>query len=106
MNILIFLITPFLGCLRNYVKYKQFKFLLFIRTPITHFIFSLLLLKNKHDIWKVLIFERWFFLLYKSFLSIYNDDYHKKRYKYEIKYGLEYGKKYGKNSGKKYLKNS
>ena len=42
MNILIFLITPFLGCLRNYVKYKQFKFLLFIRTPITHFIFSLL----------------------------------------------------------------
>ena len=106
MNILIFLITPFLGCLRNYVKYKQFKFLLFIRTPITHFIFSLLLLKNKHDIWKVLIFERWFFLLYKSFLSIYNDDYHKKRYKYEIKYGLEYGKKYGKKYDENYLKYS
>ena len=98
MNILIFLITPFLGCLRNYVKYKQFKFLfLFFRTPVTHLIFSLLLLKNKHDIWKVLIFERWFFLLYKSFLSIYNDDYHKKRYKYEVKYGLEYGKNYLKN---------
>lgn len=36
------------------------------------------------------MYERWFFFIYKSFLSIYNDDYNKKKNKYIKKYGLKY----------------
>jgi len=93
----LFSVTPLLGFLRNYVKYKQLNLLLFIRTPITYFILSLLFLKNNNDIWKIIVLERWFFFIYKTLLSIYNDDYHKKRYKYEIKYGLDYSNEKEKN---------
>lgn len=88
--IYLYLVTPFLGCLRNYIKYKRLRALLFIRTPITYFLINLLISTN--NIWKVLIYERWFFFIYKSFLSLYNDDYNKKRGKYILKYGLKYKK--------------
>ena len=80
--ILLYLITPLLGTLRNYIKYKQIKLLLFLRTPITYFLINIVFQSN--NIWKTLIFERWFFFIYKSFLSVYNDDYHKKKDKYKL----------------------
>jgi hypothetical protein len=86
--ILLYLITPLLGTLRNYVKYKQIKLLLFIRTPITYFLINLIFQCN--SIWKTLIYERWYFFIYKTFLSLYNDDYNKKKDKYIEKYGLKY----------------
>ena len=84
----LYLITPLLGTLRNYVKYKQIKLLLFIRTPITYFIINIIFQCN--SIWKTLIYERWYFFIYKTILSIYNDDYNKKKDKYIKKYGLKY----------------
>ena len=86
--IFLYLITPLLGTLRNYVKYKQIKLLLFIRTPITYFLINLIFQCN--SIWKTLIYERWYFFIYKTFLSLYNDDYNKKKDKYIDKYGLKY----------------
>jgi hypothetical protein len=86
----LFLITPLLGSLRNYVKYKNLKFLLFIRTPLTYFILSLFFYRGKSQIWKIIVLERWFFFAYKTLLSLYNNDYHIKKEKYKIKYGLVY----------------
>ena len=86
--IFLYLITPLLGTLRNYVKYKQIKLLLFIRTPITYFLINLIFQCN--SIWKTLIYERWYFFIYKTFLSLYNDDYNNKKDKYIEKYGLKY----------------
>lgn len=88
MMILLYLITPFLGTLRNYIKYKRIKVLLFLRTPITYFMINLLF--QNQNIWKTLMFERWFFFIYKSLLSLYNDDYNVKKQKYIKKYDLKY----------------
>ena len=84
----LYLITPFLGTFRNYIKYKQIKFLMFIRTPITYFLINLIFQKN--NVFQTLIYERWFFFIYKTFLSIYKNDYHVKKEKYKIKYNLKY----------------
>lgn len=86
--IFLYLITPILGSFRNYIKYKKLKFLLFIRTPVTYFVINLLFQCN--NVWKTLIYERWFFFIYKSILSLYNNDYIKKKEKYIKKYGLKY----------------
>ena len=72
---LLYLITPSIGLLRNYVKYKQIKYLLFIRTPIFYFLLHVLL--QTQNTWKILIIERWILLVYKTFVSIYNNDYYK-----------------------------
>lgn len=90
--ILIF-ITALLGCLRDYVKYKIFSFKKFIRTPIITLSFTIFFLQfYKIDIALLLaiIFERWFFLLIKSAISILNNDYHLKKNKYILKYNLKY----------------
>ena len=86
--IFLYLITPLLGTLRNYIKYKQIKLLLFIRTPLTYFLINMIFQCN--SVWKTLIYERWYFFIYKTFLSLYNDDYNKKKDKYIVKYGLKY----------------
>ena len=86
--ILLYLITPFLGSLRNYIKYKKLNFLLFIRTPITYFFINLFFQYN--TIWQTLIYERWLLFIYKTILSIYYDDYNRKKDKYILKYGLNY----------------
>ena len=86
--ILLYLITPFLGLLRNYIKYKQLKIFVFLRTPLLYFYINILFKTN--TIWKTMMFERWFFFIYKSLLSLYNDDYNKKKEKYIKKYGLKY----------------
>lgn len=86
--IFLYLITPLLGTLRNYIKYKRIKLLMFLRTPITYFMINLIF--QNQNIWKTLMFERWFFFIYKSLLSLYNDDYNVKKQKYIKKYGLKY----------------
>ena len=86
--IFLYLITPLLGTLRNYIKYKQIKLLLFIRTPLTYFLINMIFQCN--SVWKTLIYERWYFFIYKTFLSLYHDDYNKKKDKYIAKYGLKY----------------
>ncbi len=83
----LFCITPIFGFIRNYIKYKQFKLLVFIRTPILYFFIHLFF---KNNIWKILIYERWFFFIYKSIKSIIKNDYKNKREKYIKKYGLIY----------------
>ena len=89
---IIYMITPLLGALRNYVKYKQFKLMIFIKTPITYFIIHKLLeiIKCRNIILYTLILERWYFLLYKTVVSLINDDYNIKKHKYIIKYNLKY----------------
>lgn len=89
---IIFFITPILGAIRNYSKYKQFKLTLFIRTPITYFlIYNLLkIYYQKNIILYILILERWYFLIYKTLISIFNDDYNIKKKKYIKKYNLKY----------------
>jgi hypothetical protein len=86
--ILLYLITPLLGLLRNYIKYKKLNFLLFIRTPTTYFFINLFFQYN--TVWQTLIYERWFFFIYKMLLSVYNNDYITKKEKYIKKYGLKY----------------
>jgi len=88
MMILLYLITPILGGLKNYVKYKQIDLVLFIRTPIIYFFINSILQYN--SVWKTLIYERWYFFIYKILLSIYRNDYHNKKDKYIRKYGLKY----------------
>ena len=85
---MLFLITPLMGSLRNFTKYKNFKFLIFIRTPLIY-IFLYLFLQTR-NIWKILIYERWFMFIYKTFKSIINKDYIRKKEKYIKKYNLKY----------------
>ena len=54
--ILLYFITPFLGCLRNYVKYKQLDFLVFMRTPIVYFLIRLFF--GHDNVFQTLIYER------------------------------------------------
>lgn len=82
------LITPTMGAFRNYSKYKDFKFFIFIRTPIIYFFLYLIL--QIQNIWKILIYERWVMFVYKTFKSIINKDYIKKKEKYIRKYKLKY----------------
>jgi len=84
----LYLITPMLGSLKNYVKYKHFNTLIFLRTL---YIYSLLKLAIQTDnTWIILMLERWFFFLFKIIRSIINDDYNNKKQKYIEKYRLIY----------------
>jgi len=85
---MIIIITPILGAFRNYVKYKYFKPLVFIRTPILYLLIQAIIQTN--NIWKILILERWFMLIYKTCLSLLRNDYMKKKHKYILKYNLKY----------------
>jgi len=91
----LYIITPILGLLRNYSKYKNINFKIFIRSPIVYGIIYLYfkLSYNKINIYKILIYERWFFFIYKTMVSIYNNDYIKKKDKYIKKYNLNYALK-------------
>lgn len=85
---MILFITPLLGSLRNFVKYKQFYPLVFIRTPILYFFLYIIL--QTRNIWKIIVLERWIMFIYKTTKSIYNDDYNTKKEKYKKKYNLTY----------------
>jgi len=80
--------TALLGSLKNFVKYKKFNIFLFLRTPLCIFFIQLLLKTN--NIWKVLIYERWFMFIFKTLRSLYRNDYYNKREKYIIKYNMRY----------------
>lgn len=88
------MITPVLGALRNYTKRKNFKILLFMRTPIIcmliYFLFSLIGTDVINNVLATLILERWVLLLYKTYVSIVNNDYKNKKTKYMKKYGSSY----------------
>ena len=92
--LILYTITPLLGALRNYCKYKEFKLKLFIRTPFTYYVFYKICFQfqKKYTInpFMIMMFERWFFLVFKTFLSIINDDYNIKKQKYIKKYNLKY----------------
>lgn len=82
------LITPLLGSLKNYVKYKCFNLLVFIRTFYIYAIIQLLTQTN--NIYLILILERWFFFGFKVIRSIMRNDYMRNRDKYIKKYNLIY----------------
>jgi len=88
----IYLITPTLGLTRNYVKYKQLRLSLFMRTPLVCMLFHIWFCMNGHHhvFYKSLIYERWFWFVIKTIRSYLNGDYLNKRAKYEIKYKLTY----------------
>ena len=55
MYILLYFITPFLGLLRNYIKYKKIQIGLFIRTPLLYLFINLLFQNN--NVYQTLIYE-------------------------------------------------
>lgn len=88
MFIIYLLITPLLGCLKNYIKYKQLNILLFLRTPLI--VIILKIIDNSQSIWKLLILERWLMFTFKILRSLWRNDYITNKEKYKIKYKLEY----------------
>ena len=88
----LYVVTPLLGFIKNYSKYKQINGLIFIRTPLVYFLLHniLLYLNYNNIILLTIIYERWFFFIYKIIYSLLNDTYHKKRIKYAKKYGMKY----------------
>jgi len=88
MIYIIYLITPLLGFIKNYVKYKRINLLVFLRTP---FIYSLLfVLIQTQNIWKIITIERWLFFIFKIIRSTIRRDYIVNKEKYKLKYGLIY----------------
>lgn len=82
------LITPLLGSLKNYVKYKRFNLLVFIRTFYIYALIQCIIQTN--NIYLILILERWFFFGFKVIRSIMRNDYMVNRKKYIKKYNLIY----------------
>jgi len=83
-----YLVTPLLGSLKNYVKYKRFNILVFLRTLYIYYLLKLSIQTN--NTWLILMLERWFFFIFKIIKSIINDDYNNKKQKYTEKYRLIY----------------
>ncbi len=83
-----YLITPILGMLKNYIKYKQINGYTFCRTPLLYLLINIVFQRN--TLWKTLIYERWFFFIYKIILSIYRNDYQTRKEKYIKKYNINY----------------
>lgn len=84
----LYLVTPLLGSFKNYVKYKRFNIIVFIRTFYIYLTLHLLIQTNNK--WMILILERWFFFIFKIIRSIYRNDYESKKQKYIKKYNLTY----------------
>jgi|MGYP006124469121 hypothetical protein len=82
------LVTPALGALKNYVKYKQFDIMTNVRTPFAYVLLQLLFQTN--NIWKIITLERWLFFAIKIIRSIWRNDYMRNQVKYENKYGIDY----------------
>ena len=57
-------------------------------TPLIYILLNYIFKIN--NIWKLLIYERWYFLIYKTFLSLIRNDYINKKNKYIKKYNLIY----------------
>lgn len=85
---IILFVIPFLGLIKNYVKYKKINLYLFLRTPILYYIIQLFIQSN--NIYKILLYERWSMFIYKILKSLYNNDYQVRKVKYIKKYKLRY----------------
>ncbi len=81
-----YLFTPFLGLIKNYIKYKRLNFFIFCRTPLIYFFLH----KFFNNIFQIIIIERWLLFIYKIIRSYIRDDYIRNKYKYQLKYGLIY----------------
>ena len=104
---LLYGITPLLGLIKNYVKYKQINIFLFLRTPMLYVMIDKLLLIYfqiyprlfqiyprlfqiyPRLLW-TLIIERWLMFQYKIIYSLIFDLYHTRKQKYITKYNLVY----------------
>lgn len=84
----LYLVTPILGSLKNYIKYKHFNTLIFLRTLYIYLVLHLSIQTN--NTWMILMIERWFFFIFKIIRSVYRNDYIRNRKKYETKYKLIY----------------
>lgn len=84
----LYLITPLLGSLKNYVKYKRFNIIVFLRTIYIYYILKLFIQTN--NTWLILMLERWFFFAFKIIRSFIRNDYIRNKKKYEEKYKLIY----------------
>jgi len=87
---MLYLITPTLGAIRNYVKYKRFDIFCYIRTPFIYFILQFALHLRGNSRLLLLILERWLLLLIKSIKSLIYNDHYRKKHKYIQKYKLKY----------------
>ena len=92
MYYLLYIITPTLGLLKNYIKNKQCDFAIYIRSPILYIFFHNLLhiWETPNIVLKTLIFERWFWFLDKILFNWSNNTYQINKEKYIKKYGLVY----------------
>ena len=85
---IIFFLTPLLGSLKNFVKYKKFNLFLFLRSPVLCLILKIIIQTN--NIWMIMILERWIMFVFKIIRSWIRNDYLKKKEKYIEKYNLIY----------------
>ena len=85
---IIFFLTPLLGSLKNFVKYKKFNPFLFLRSPVLCFMLQIIIQTN--NIWMIMILERWIMFVFKIIRSLIRNDYLKKKEKYIEKYNLNY----------------
>ena len=85
---IIFFLTPLLGSLKNFVKYKKFNLFLFLRSPVLCLILKIIIQTN--NIWMIMILERWIMFVFKIIRSWIRNDYLTKKEKYIEKYNLNY----------------
>ena len=86
--IYLFLLTPLLGFIKNYVKYKRINLLVFLRTPLIYFLLFITI--QTQNIWKIITIERWLFFIFKIIRSMWRNDYIRNKNKYKIKYNIYY----------------
>jgi len=85
----LYIITPLLGSLKNYVKYKRFNKIIFIRSFYIYILLNIIIRKNQNP-WMILILERWFFFIFKIIRSLIRNDYKLNKIKYIKKYNIIY----------------
>ena len=88
----LYVITPLLGLLKNYSKYKKIDIWLFCRTPILYFLLEWYLYQFRwiNIQFIVIVFERWIMFLFKIIRSFIRKDYYINKDKYIKKYKLCY----------------
>ena len=91
-SMLLYTITPILGLLRNFIKYKQLNYILFFRSPLIYYCinYSCNIIQYNNTIYETLIYERWIMFIIKSIISLYKNDYNSNKLKYMKKYNIKY----------------
>ena len=88
----LYAVTPMLGLIKNYIKYKQLNIFTFIRTPLLYFFIEWYISGYQWINYQfiVIVFERWIMFITKMCLSYMRNDYQRKKIKYQEKYKLHY----------------